>query len=268
MRPLLTRRIASTVLLIAVLGLLPAGLAEGAAARSGQPFFVSGLGFDTCETPTVETMQAWRESPYKVVGIYVAGDNRACESTRLTRDWVTAVHDQGWDFLPIQVGPQAPCSQARKPDRIDPAQAARQGVAEADDMVDRSTALGFRRGSAVWFDMEAYDNTDAACRTAVLDFVSAWSDRVRERGFVAGYYSSLDSGVADLVQAVGSRSIPDAIWYARWDDKAVTSGDGALPDGHWHGNRVHQYSGNVTETYGGRTLSVDRNAVDGPVGVF
>ncbi|WP_406297521.1 DUF1906 domain-containing protein [Embleya sp. NBC_00888] len=268
MRPSLTRRIASAVLLTAVLGLLPAGLAEGARARSGQPFLVDGPGFDTCETPTVETMQAWRDSPYKVVGIYVAGDNRACRSSRLTRDWVTAVHRQGWDFLPIQVGLQAPCSQSGKPGRIDPARAAAQGVAEADDMVDRSTALGFKRGSAVWYDMEAYDNTDVACRTAVLDFVSAWSDRVRERGFLAGYYSSLDSGIADLVEAVDKRSVPDAVWYARWDDRAVTTGDGALPDGHWRDRRVHQYSGNVTETHGGKKMNIDRNAVDGPVGVF
>ncbi|MGC0415483.1 DUF1906 domain-containing protein [Embleya sp. AB8] len=268
MRPLPTRRIASTVLLTAVLGLLPAGLADAATARFGRSFFVTGLGFDTCEAPTVETMRAWRESPYKVVGIYVAGANRACASPRLTRDWVTAVHRQGWDFLPIQVGLQAPCTQSDKPGRIDPARAARQGIAEANDVVDRAGALGFKPGSALWFDMEAYDTTDAGCRTAVLDFVSAWSDRVRERGFVAGYYSSLDSGVADLVKAVGNRSIPDAIWYAHWNDRADAGGDGALPDGYWHGKRVHQYTGNVAETHGGRRIDIDRNAVDGPVGVF
>ncbi|MFE2871385.1 DUF1906 domain-containing protein, partial [Embleya sp. NPDC059259] len=267
-RPLTTRRIASTVLLTAVLGLLPAGLAEAAGARPERSRRVTAPGFDTCETPTVETMRAWRESPYRVVGIYVAGDNRACKSSRLTFDWVKAVHAQGWDFLPIQVGLQAPCTQSGKTGRIDPARAARQGVAEANDAVDRSATLGFRPGSAIWFDMEAYDNTDAGCRTAVLDFVSAWSDRVRERGYVAGYYSSLSSGIADLIEAVDKRPIPDAVWYARWDGHAGTTGDGALPDGYWRGRRVHQYTGNVSETHGGKRVVIDRNAVDGPVGVL
>nr|WP_237535293.1 DUF1906 domain-containing protein [Streptomyces sp. SID3343] len=213
-------------------------------------------------------MRAWRASPYKVVGIYVAGDNRACKSARLTRDWVKQVHGQGWDFLPVQVGLQAPCTHSPKPGRIDPARAGEQGVADANDVVERAAALGFKPGSALWLDMEAYDSTDTACRVAVLDFVSAWSDRVRRRGFVAGYYSSLDSGVNDMVEAVGKRSIPDAIWYARWDGKPTTTDDGALPAGYWAGNRVHQYSGNVVETYGGVGISIDGNFVDGPVGVL
>jgi hypothetical protein len=256
-------------LLAAVLGLVPAALAEGARKpRTPRSSVVFAPGFDTCEAPTVQTMQAWRESPYQVVGIYVAGDNRACKSERLTRDWVEQVHDQGWDFLPIQVGLQAPCTRSSKSGRIDPDRAREQGVADADDVVERADALGFKPGSAVWFDMEAYDATDVGCREAVLEFVSGWSDRVRRRGFVAGYYSSLDSGVKDLVEAVGTRSIPDAIWYARWDGEPTTTDDGALPEGYWDGGRVHQYSGNVTETHGGVRITIDADFVDGPVGVL
>jgi glycoside hydrolase-like protein len=268
-RPRFTRRTASVALLAAVFGLVPAGLAEGSRTpRTPRPTIVSALGFDTCQAPTVQTMQAWRQSPYEVVGIYVAGDNRACKSERLTRDWVRQVHRQGWDFLPIQVGLQAPCTKSSKPGRIDPRQARKQGIEDADEAVEQAAELGFRPGSALWFDMEAYDNDDDTCRDAVLDFVSAWSDRVRQHGFVAGYYSSLDSGVQDLVEAVGTRSIPDAIWYARWDGRATTTDDDALPEEHWAGRRVHQYSGNVAETHGGVEISIDGNFVDGPVGVL
>ncbi len=257
------------MVLATVLGLLPAQAARAdEKPRDPRSFHVSGLGFDTCEAPTVEQMRAWRESPYEVVGIYVAGANRACKSKLLTRSWVRQVHRQGWDFLPLQVGLQAPCTQSDKPGRIDPARAREQGVEEADDIVERAVELGFKPGSALWFDMEAYDRTNVGCRDAVLDFVSAWSDRVRRRGFLAGYYSSLTSGVRDVVDAVGTRSLPDAIWYARWDGRPVTDGDGALPEGSWAGKRVHQYSGNVAETYGGVTISIDRNAVDSPVGVL
>ncbi|WP_406284823.1 glycoside hydrolase domain-containing protein [Embleya sp. NBC_00896] len=268
MRPSLTRRVAATVSLAAVLGLLPAQIAQGARPTPKVGRSVTALGFDACEAPTTQTMRAWRDSPYTVVGIYIAGDNRACKSERLTREWVATVHAQGWDFLPIQVGLQAPCTTSKKPGRIDPARAAEQGVADANDAVDRAAALGFKPGSAVWFDMEAYDNRNIACRDAVLNFVSAWSDRVRVRGFVAGYYSSLDSGIRDMIEAVGTRSVPDAVWYARWDNLAVTTGDGALPDGYWRNRRVHQYTGNVAETYGGVKITIDRNAVDGPVGVL
>jgi len=270
------------VLLTALFGLLPDGVGTSAsAARAGSVAesasaparakgrTVKALGFDTCEAPTTQTMKVWRaNSPYSVVGIYVAGDNRACKSDRLTREWVATVRAQGWDFLPIQVGLQAPCTQSRKPGRIDPARAAAQGVTDANEAVDKASALGFAPGSALWFDMEAYDSSDVACRTAVLDFVSAWIGRVRQRGFLAGYYSSLDSGVRDQIEANGTRWSPDAIWYAAWNGKAVTTGDGAIPDGFWTGRRVHQYTGNVVETHGGVGINIDRNAVEGPVAVF
>jgi len=273
------------VLLTALFGLLPDGAGTSASAVRAGPVAASAVsipaaagakgrtvktrGCDTCEAPTTQTMKAWRESsPYSVVGVYVAGDNRACKSKRLTREWVATVRAQGWDFLPIQVGLQAPCSQSGKPGRIDPARAAAQGTTDANEAVDKASALGFAPGSALWFDMEAYDSSDGTCRTAVLDFVSAWIARVRQRGFLAGYYSSLDSGVRDQIEANGTRWSPDAIWYAAWDGNAVTTGDGAIPDGFWTGRRVHQYTGNVVETHGGVAINIDRNAVEGPVAVF
>lgn len=224
--------------------------------------------FDTCEAPSVATMDSWRASPYKAVGIYVGGANRACGNAGLTKDWVRQVHAQGWEFLPIYVGAQASCTASTKAVRIDPARSWDMGREDADDAVDRAAALGLRPGSALYFDMEAYDNRNAACSRDVLNFVSAWTRRVHERGYVAGYYSSLDSGIDDVVKAVGTRELPDALWYARWDGRATTSGDGALPDGMWEGRRVHQHAGNVKETYGGVTVTIDRNVLAGPVAVL
>lgn len=224
--------------------------------------------FDTCEAPSVDAMSAWRESPYKAVGIYVGGSNRGCGNAGLTADWVRRVHAQGWEFLPIYVGTQASCTASKKAVRIDPARSWDMGREDADDAVDRAAALGLGPGSALYFDMEAYDNRNADCRRDVLNFVSAWTLRLHERGYVSGYYSSLDSGIDDVLKAAGSRLLPDALWYARWDDRPVTSGDGAIPDGAWLGRRVHQYSGNVKETYGGVAITIDRNALAGPVAVL
>jgi hypothetical protein len=59
--------------------------------------------------------------------------------------------------------------------------------------------------------------------------------------------------------------MPDSLWYARWDDHADTAGSGALAPDLWTVHqRVHQYRGNVPETYGGATLTIDRDQVDGP----
>lgn len=277
MRPHFRAGIAGLVVLALVGFAVPS-----AAAASGEPKpasaasapkasvmrSVAAPGFDTCEAPSVAAMEAWRASPYKAVGIYVGGANRACANAGLTQDWVRQVHAQGWDFLPVYVGAQASCTASTKAVRIDPARSWDMGREDADDAVDRAAALGLKEGSALYFDMEGYDNRNADCSRDVLNFVSAWTLRVHERGYVAGYYSSLDSGIEDVLKADGTRLLPDALWYARWDDRAVTSGDGAIPDGAWLGRRVHQYAGNVKETYGGVAITIDRNELAGPVAVL
>lgn len=255
-------------------GLPPAGARPGGAhAVEAAPTrtilrIVDGAAFDTCEAPEVATMQAWRASPYEALGIYVGGSNRGCANKGLTRDWVSQVHAQGWEFMPIYVGAQAACTVAGNASRIDATRVTEMAVTEADDAVTRATDLGFKRGSALYFDMEEYDNTDRDCAGDVLDFVSAWSERVRSHGFTPGYYSSLSSGITDLVAAAGTRPLPDIVWYARWDGVAVTQGDGALPDHLWPGRRIKQYAGNVSETYGGIKIKIDRNAINAPVGVL
>lgn len=266
-----THRTALAVLLTVVVTAfaIPSATAEAAQAAHGpraKMKVVNGAGFDTCEAPAAATMQAWKASTYQAVGVYVGGANRGCANRGLTRDWVRQVHAQGWHFLPIYVGAQAPCTTSKKAVRIDPARSWDMGRADGNDAVDRAAALGFKKGSALYFDMEHYDNRNADCRRDVLNFVSAWTDRVRARGYTPGYYSSLHSGIADLVKVAGTRSVPDAIWYARWDDKAVTD-DAKIPDGLWRGRRIKQHAGNVKETYGGVTVNIDRNAVAGPVGI-
>src|SRR5215213_5334971 len=45
-------------------------------SRSGTIF--TGLGFDACSTPSSRSMSAWKSSPYRAVGVYIGGVNRAC----------------------------------------------------------------------------------------------------------------------------------------------------------------------------------------------
>ncbi|MEU9042601.1 MULTISPECIES: DUF1906 domain-containing protein [unclassified Kitasatospora] len=229
----------------------------------------SGPAFDVCTAPPVDTLRTWRTaSPYGVVGIYSSGSQRGCGQPRLTADWVRQARAMGWRFLPVHVGLQAPCADpSRKPKRIDPAKATQQGRDEAGEAVRALRSLGFGAGSPVYLDIEAYPMRDPACGQAVVDFTLGWTQALHSAGYRSGFYSSLDSGVADLVAAAraGSSPLPDALWYARWDDHADTAGSGAVDPGLWSlHQRVHQYRGNVAETYGGVTLTIDRNEVDGP----
>ncbi|WP_441246805.1 DUF1906 domain-containing protein [Kitasatospora sp. McL0602] len=260
----------------AALALLLPGAATAANAAPVQPGrrapeVFHGLGFDACSTPPLATMRAWYDaSPYRAVGVYASGTQRACPQTELTADWVREVRAMGWRVIPIHVGPQAPCNTyAYKTERLDPARAAEQGREQAVEAVAALAALGLGKGSPVYLDIEAYGpRDDPTCSPAVVDAAAGWTAELHRAGYVPGFYSSLASGVRDLTNAVraGRAPLPDVLWYARWDHKADTAGSGEVPDDLWvDQQRIHQYEGNVQETWGGATLSIDRNRLDGPV---
>jgi hypothetical protein len=69
----------------------------------------------------------------------------------------------------------------------------------------------------------------------------------------------------DLVHWLADDSYhqPKDIWYAHWDGTASTTGEPAIPDRHWSNHqRVHQYRGNIWQSYGGVRLQIDQNQVD------
>ncbi|GAA2823845.1 hypothetical protein GCM10010441_55360 [Kitasatospora paracochleata] len=231
----------------------------------------AGAGFDACSAPALDTLKAWRgTSPYGAVGIYISGAQRACDQSRLTADWVRQAQAMGWKLIPTHVGLQAPCSRlARKPHHIDPARATQQGRDEAATAVRALKSLGLRTGSPVYLDIEAYPRGDRACSQAVVDFAQGWTQALHKAGYYAGFYSSTDAGIADLAAAAraGSSPLPDAVWYARWDDRPTTTdGAGALGGDLWalH-QRIHQHHGNVQESYGGAALTIDRDQLDAVV---
>lgn len=245
-------------------------LDDRAAARQTPATLFNGSGFDACTAPALGTMRTWKQhSPYGAVGIYVSGGQRGCAQPGLTADWVRQVRAMGWRLIPTHVGLQAPCSTLRnKPKRIDPATAVQQGRTEAAEAAAALRALGLGPGSPVYLDIESYPRGDQRCAQGVVDFTVAWTQQLHQEGFRSGYYSSSDSGIADLAAAAraGSSPLPDAIWYARWDGRADTAGGGTIDQGQWSDHqRIHQYQGNVKETWGGATLSIDRNQLDAPV---
>jgi len=233
-----------------------------------------GYGFDTCQAPALATMTAWlTSSPYRAVGIYFGGRARACKSqVNLSPSWVSETTSAGWNLLPIYVGSQSPCvtGSNKNPYRIPTASPTAQGTSEGKDAITAAAALGLDPGSALYLDMEAYDYTDKGCAKTTLKFVQAWNKQLLAAGYLSGFYSSADSGIRHLENSrkAGEPYMPDVVWFARWGVAASLTGEASLDSSAWTPHaRIHQYHGSVSETHGGKKLSIDRDLIDAPVAV-
>lgn len=233
-------------------------------------------GFDTCAAPPVATMQTWREySPYKYVGIYIGGSSRACPQKDLSPAWLSQVADQGWDFIPIWVGPQAPCTTFGNQLSTNTTTAKAQGITEARGAVDAAYSLGLtnaaKGGTVIYYDMERYDTSNVACRNAVDAFLEGWVSELQAYNNIAGVYGS----PYNAVYWNDNTPRPDAIWFAIWDNanpnQRIYNPDAAIYDiwnfsnDLWRAARIRQYDGDHTETWGNIGINIDINVADGLV---
>jgi hypothetical protein len=213
-----------------------------------------GIGFDVCAAPSAGYMRAWkRDSSYSAVGIYIGGSDRACDQQNLTPSWVRREASAGWHFFLMYAGPQASFGQLKSP--------ASQGTAAAKDAVVQAEKLGFGPRTPLYYDMEAYP---AASTGPALRFLSAWTIELHKLSFESGVYSSSDSAVVDLARQYkkGEFTMPDVIYDALWNGSRNNS-DSVYEAGEWTGGRrIHQFSGDVLETFGGDTLDVDQDYLD------
>jgi hypothetical protein len=233
-----------------------------ASPRAHAASVYTGNGFDVCDTPSTRTMSDWSSAPYRAIGVYIGGVNAACSQGNLTSSWVGTEVAAGWHVIPIYVGLQAP-SNSCGCSGITASQASAQGTAAADDAISDAQSLGIPRGNPVYDDMESYPTGGSNSRT-VLTFLSAWTSELHAKGYVSGVYSSASTGVSDLVAQYGSGyEEPDDLWIADWNNSKSTS-DPYVPSSDWSNHqRLHQYSGSHNETYGGATLNIDGDWVDG-----
>ncbi|HEX5712226.1 MAG TPA: DUF1906 domain-containing protein [Solirubrobacterales bacterium] len=241
---------------------LPVPLRAGAKASAGGSVF-TGLGFDACAAPSSAAMSAWGKSPYRAVGVYIGGTNRACSQPNLTASWVNAQTNAGWHIIPTYVGLQAPSSSCSSCAMLSPSRAVLQGEEAAVDAVAQAAAIAMGPGSPIYYDMESYTRTSSATN-ATLAFLEAWTEKLHSLGYVSGVYSSSASGIADLVTRLGTGyTQPDSLWFANWNGQA-SSADSYIPSYAWNDHqRIHQYRGGHDESYGGVTINIDNNYVDG-----
>ncbi|MFD3496262.1 glycoside hydrolase domain-containing protein [Streptomyces sp. NPDC058690] len=235
------------------------------AAAGPQPGSYLGKGFDACTAPSETAMNAWKaSSPYSAVGVYISGSFRGCAQPNLTASWVTSQTNNGWRLFPIDVGRQAPCTSYSLKMSTDPATAKSQGVTAATSAITAASNLGIPAGSAIYSDIEAYTST-ASCKAAVLSYLSGWTERLHSSGYLSGFYSSAASGIKDAASEYNNSAYTrvDHLFYAWWNGAADTNTGSYVPSTSWSSHqRIHQYAGEVTESYGGYSINIDRDYLD------
>lgn len=254
------------------------GLASpvSAAPPPQAPGTYRGLGFDTCVAPDQATMDAWRaKSPFRAVGIYVSGNSRYCGDAyqpNLSPGWVRTNAARGWRFIPIHVGYQSPCFRNNPNSRVQKKHMSRnirtarqQAASDAVETIRAMRRLGFGPGSVSYLDIEWYKRT-TECDNAVLEFIDQWTETLRRYGYRSGVYSSGSAAIKAMDEAHARRragfTAPDHIWFAWTNRKADTDGGPYLNDAYWKKRRIHQYHNGNRVTFGGKTLTIDWNALD------
>jgi len=229
-------------------------------------------GFDRCARPEVYQMQSWWDnSPYRVFNLYLGGISFACKDTPLDADWVRQVAEQGWNFIQTWVGPQAPCTSYSNKISLNTSTAYNQGRNEADMANNAANELGFTGENIIYYDLEGYPD-DAACRKAVKSFIRGWVERLHELGLKAGAYgAACTSYVSDWAEI---ESPPDDVWIAHWYlssyNPAASVWDArCVSDDLWaEHQRIKQYTGGHVETWGGISLGIDSDVLDGEITAY
>ena len=249
-------------------------VARSAETLGGSTRFSLNRGFDKCDTASVSQMRSWWDnSPFYDVNVYMSGRNRACSAQpNLSASWVDQVTAMGWGLIPTVVGYQSPCTASTTTAKLsyDPPTAETQGRGEADIAVAAAVNLGLAAGSILYYDMERYDETAATtgCRTATTAFLKGWTDRLKELGYKSGTYGSPKNAQEDWA-TLPPASRMDAIWMARWDNKATVWAYDTFPNfptDVWNDHqRIKQWQGPHNETWGGVTFNIDGDISDAPV---
>jgi Domain of unknown function (DUF1906) len=240
----------------------PVPRARSVVVAAHQAALYTGLGFDACSTPSLSQMAAWGLSPYRALGVYIGGVNMACSQANLTAAWVSAESAAGWNLIPTYVGLQAPTNSCGCAGIV-PSQAGAEGAAAAADAVTQAQTVGIGLGNPIYYDMEGYPR-NATNTLAVMTFLSAWTTALHAAGYQSAIYSSAASGISDLAAAYGTGyAEPDDIWIANWNGTQSTN-DPYVPVVDWAAHqRLHQYQGGHNATYGGVTINIDSDYLDG-----
>jgi len=245
------------------------------AAPNDLTVITTGQGFDTCHAPTIEQLSEWKQhSPYQYLGIYLGGESHyaPCKQHNQeyqTVEWFMTVVEQGWQFIPIWVGPQAPCTDFNIRMSDNPTISRQQGIEAAIQANQAADLLGLTNNqqgqTIIYYDMEAYQG-DSNCETAVRAFLTGWLETLQDQGHKAGIYS-LARQVNDWYRLTPP---PDSTWSA-WFMRDGYDPNLTIDTLHqtwveaefWDNSHLHQYSGSHVEQWGNVSLEIDNNVAKG-----
>lgn len=263
------RRRSSPLVLFAVLlaGLTSVLVVPAAGTAQASAGISQRMGWDACGIGSTSNAQAfWNNTPYWNLGLYLGGSSYGSGCTRWSAAQVNTLRAQGWMFLPLWVGPQAPCTGFGSRFSYDGATAFSQGRNEATAAYNKIVALGWDVLNApVIYDLEAFNTGNSSCLAAAKQFVSGWVYQLHlAPAQKAGVYGSgCSSGLSSFA---GIANVPDFIFGADWSGNRYTGTITCVPSGYWTANQRHkQYRGDHLETWNGVTLNIDNDCSNGPV---
>jgi len=225
------------------------------------------LGWDACGIGSTSNAQAfWSNTPYWNMGLYLGGSSYGSGCTHWSSSQVSTLLGQGWMFLPLWVGPQAPCTGFGSRFSYDGATAYGQGRNEAIAAYNKIVSWGWNvLNTPIIYDLEAFDTNNSSCLAAAKQFISGWGYQMRlAPAQKAGVYGS---GCASGLSAYATiANAPEFIDGADWSGNRNTATIACVPSYDWVYNQRHkQYQGDHLETWNGVTLNVDNDCSNGPV---
>ena len=123
----------------------------------------------------------------------------------------------------------------------------------------------------VYYDLEFFTYS-TACSAAARAFVRGWTTRLNELGIVPGLYAT--SNNLNQNKIYNLQPTPYVVWIAEWYKVPGYRPEASIWNLNWLDNkywsqhqRIRQYSGTHTETWGGASISIDSNVMDGLVAV-
>ena len=142
---------------LALMLFVPASV--NAASSSMRAGVFTGYAFDACKAPSTASLQAWAASPYRALGIYIGGTNRACSAAE-PHAAVGAGHDRARLEPAAAVrraaGAVHRAERAREDLDARSRRPRRRGARPPTTRSRRRRRSDFPSGSPIWFDMEGY----------------------------------------------------------------------------------------------------------------
>jgi hypothetical protein len=273
-------RAVAGILVLASMLVAVSGTGVALSPSAGATSTVSQMrGFDTRNAPSRAAMKAWWEdSPYFDVGLYFGGANRSCSNSRITSSYIKDLQGAGgygmaWGIIFIYVGRQLPNPTCQTKHAYSAyisttaSEAYSQGYSSAQTAHNELQNLGVDLTSTpIVLDLEAPIPASGSCATIAKQYVEGWDAYLRASPPQnPGLYTS--SGGGNINQFTGA-PVPGFVWFA----EQVGSGDpnvnhsSHLSSSYWVAHQRHkQYKLDVSQTFGGYTLDIDKDCSDGPV---